>query len=70
MREEFQSLLHQKNDKVYVINFWATWSGAIPATLIYNRNSRTFFERSFTFSELEKEILIFYKKRFIRKNAT
>jgi thiol-disulfide isomerase/thioredoxin len=129
--EEFQSLLHQKNDKVYVINFWATWcrpcvqempafnelhnkyknknveiilvsldfgkdvqskikqfsskqgveskivilddpdsnswidkvspewSGAIPATLIYNRHSRAFFEKSFTFSELEKELLNF-----------
>jgi thiol-disulfide isomerase/thioredoxin len=129
--EEFQSLLHQKNDKVYVINFWATWcrpcvqempafnelhnkynnknieiilvsldfgrdvqsrirqfsnkngieskivilddpdsnswidkvspewSGAIPATLIYNRNSRVFFEKTFTFSELETELINF-----------
>jgi len=39
------------------------WSGAIPATLIYNRNSRAFFEQSFTFNELEKELLIFYKNR-------
>jgi len=32
------------------------WSGAIPATIIYNKNTRRFFERSFTFEELEKEV--------------
>jgi thiol-disulfide isomerase/thioredoxin len=129
--EQFEPLLHQINDKTYVINFWATWcnpcvkempafkelhekyknqnveillvsldfgrdiqnkikqfsdrhgielqvvilddpdsnswidkvspewSGAIPATLIYNRNTRTFYERSFSFSELENELLKF-----------
>ena len=33
------------------------WSGAIPATYIYNKKGRVFFEKSFTFEELEKEIL-------------
>ena len=32
------------------------WSGAIPATLIYNKNTRLFYERSFTFEELQSEI--------------
>jgi len=32
------------------------WSGAIPATLIYNKNVRLFYERSFTFEELQHEI--------------
>ncbi len=32
------------------------WSGAIPATLIYNKNTRSFYERSFTFEELQSEI--------------
>ena len=32
------------------------WSGAIPATLIYNKNKRLFYERSFTFEELISEI--------------
>lgn len=33
------------------------WSGAIPATLIYNKKARKFYERSFTASELEKELV-------------
>lgn len=37
------------------------WSGAIPATIIYNKESRKFFERSFTYSELESEIKQFLK---------
>ncbi|WP_340076789.1 TlpA disulfide reductase family protein [Leptobacterium sp. I13] len=32
------------------------WSGAIPATLIYNKNKRSFYEQSFTYEELEKEV--------------
>ncbi len=32
------------------------WSGAIPATLIYNKTERKFYERSFAFEELETEI--------------
>lgn len=35
------------------------WSGAIPATIIYKNDERKFFEQSFTFEELEKEILNF-----------
>lgn len=32
------------------------WSGAIPATLIYNKNSRAFYEQSFTYEELQTEV--------------
>ncbi|HUH27873.1 TlpA disulfide reductase family protein [Gelidibacter sp.] len=32
------------------------WSGAIPATLIFNREKRQFYERTFTYEELEKEV--------------
>ena len=35
------------------------WSGAIPATVIFNRNKRAFYEKSFNFKELEKELLTF-----------
>lgn len=34
----------------------STWSGAIPATVIYNKDKRKFFEQSFTYEELEKEV--------------
>ena len=37
------------------------WSGAIPATLIYSRDRRQFYERSFTFDELESEVQKFIK---------
>ncbi|MNJ98177.1 Thioredoxin-1 [compost metagenome] len=54
-----------KSDIVYLRdpdqNTWlpkvdSTWSGALPATLIYNKNKRKFFEKSFTYAELEKEV--------------
>ena len=126
--ETFETLLHKKNDTVYVINFWATWcvpcmkelpefeklnenyadenfkmilvsldfkstiesqlmpfiakkdirtdvlllhepdanawidkvdqswTGAIPATVIYKNNFRKFHEGSYTYSELEQII--------------
>ena len=38
-----------------------TWSGAIPATLIYNKNSRKFYEQSFTYKELEEKITTLLK---------
>lgn len=128
---DFEVFLNQKDDKVYVINFWATWcapcikelphfeainesykdqnvevilvsldfpnqyekklipfvkkrqlksrvialndtkmndwipkvsdawSGAIPATIIYNKNMRKFYERTFTQEELETELKLF-----------
>ena len=32
------------------------WSGAIPATIIYNKDKNQFYERSFNFEELETEL--------------
>ncbi|MBV1923060.1 MAG: TlpA family protein disulfide reductase [Flavobacteriaceae bacterium] len=32
------------------------WEGAIPATLIYNKEERKFYERSFTYEELVNEL--------------
>jgi thiol-disulfide isomerase/thioredoxin len=34
----------------------STWTGALPATVIYNKDMRKFYEKSFTYAELEKEI--------------
>ena len=32
------------------------WSGSIPATVIYKNDDKRFFEQSFTYEELEKEV--------------
>jgi thiol-disulfide isomerase/thioredoxin len=32
------------------------WGGGIPATLIYNKDKRTFYERGFTYEELNQEL--------------
>lgn len=55
------------NSTVYVLddpnaNDWIEkvskdWSGAIPATIIYKGNSKKFFEKSFSYEELENELL-------------
>ncbi|GGE37129.1 TlpA family protein disulfide reductase [Psychroflexus planctonicus] len=43
-------------------HFWIpdvdeNWSGAIPATLMFSKNEKVFFEKAFTFEELEQEIV-------------
>jgi len=32
------------------------WTGAIPITIIYNKEKRQFYERTFTYKELENEV--------------
>lgn len=38
------------------------WSGAIPATIIYNKKARRLYEQPFTFEELEAQLLNILKK--------
>lgn len=38
-----------------------TWSGSLPATIIYKNNERKFFEKSFTYEELKNEVNQFLK---------
>ncbi|MCB4808158.1 TlpA family protein disulfide reductase [Tamlana sp. 62-3] len=57
---------HKLKSKVLVLddadmNTWIpkvdeNWSGSIPATVIYNKNKKLFFEQSFSFEELENEL--------------
>lgn len=35
------------------------WSGAIPATIIYSDEKRSFYEQTFTYEALEKELKLF-----------
>lgn len=40
-----------------------SWTGAIPATIIFNKTKRQFYEQSFTYEELENEIKPFLKTK-------
>lgn len=45
-------LLDDPDANAWIGKVDSTWSGAIPATLIYNSKKRNFYERSFTREEL------------------
>lgn len=57
---------HQMHSKVVCLddvdqNTWipaidSMWTGALPATIIYKGEKRQFYERSFTYDELENEV--------------
>ncbi len=49
-------LLNDPKSNIWIDKVNPDWSGSIPATLIYNRNQRTFYERAFHFEELETEL--------------
>ncbi|PKA83582.1 thiol-disulfide isomerase/thioredoxin [Ulvibacter sp. MAR_2010_11] len=49
-------LLDDTDANTWIPKVSSTWEGSIPATLIYNSATRHFFERSFTYEELEKEL--------------
>ncbi|WP_304145863.1 TlpA disulfide reductase family protein [Mesoflavibacter zeaxanthinifaciens] len=62
--KQLQSELYALNDMDS--NYWIPkvnkdWSGAIPATLIYNSNKREFFEQAFEYDELERTLNKFLK---------
>lgn len=54
-------LLDDVNEQVWIPKISEDWSGAIPATLIYDGKQRAFFEKSFTLEELETELNKFIK---------
>ena len=45
-------LLDDANENYWINDIHPNWSGAIPATIVYNRHKRDFYERSFTQNEL------------------
>jgi len=51
--------LNDSNEDFWINAIDKNWSGAIPATLIYNKTKRKFYEQSFDFKTLEKEIQFF-----------
>lgn len=48
-----------ENEQEWIPKINNDWTGAIPATIIYNKNKRKFYERSFTEKELENELQTF-----------
>ncbi len=49
-------LLDDPDSNSWIPKISKDWSGAIPATIIYKGKAREFYERSFTFEELETEL--------------
>lgn len=47
-------VLRQKGMNNWIDKIDPAWSGALPATIIYNKDKRKFFEQSFEYAELEK----------------
>lgn len=54
-------LLNDPRSNQWIDKVSPEWSGAIPATVIYKGGMRQFYERSFTFDELESEVNRFLK---------
>lgn len=50
-------LLDDPNQNTWIPKVSKEWSGALPATLIYNKKKREFYEQSFTYEELEAVLL-------------
>ncbi|MGJ8667645.1 MAG: TlpA disulfide reductase family protein [Patiriisocius sp.] len=63
-RNEIKSevvLLDDADANGWIPKISETWSGAIPATLIYKNNNRKFYEQSFTYEQLITEVQTFNK---------
>lgn len=54
-------LLDDANENFWINAIDSTWSGAIPATIIYNKSQRKFYEQSFTKDQLITELETFLK---------
>lgn len=53
---DWQTYIKDDRDEPFIDAVWEKWSGAIPATVIYNKNGSnlTFFERSATYEEFKE----------------
>jgi thiol-disulfide isomerase/thioredoxin len=54
-------LLNDVNEDFWIKDIDSTWSGALPATIIYNKNNKKFYEQSFDYQYLERELKPFLK---------
>ncbi len=61
-KKKIQSkVLHFVDDdeQFWIDDIDTSWSGALPATLIYSSNKRVFYEQSFDYETLEKQLETF-----------
>lgn len=54
-------LLDDPDENGWIPKVDKSWSGALPATLIYNKNKRKFYQQPFTKESLFKEVNTFIK---------
>jgi thiol-disulfide isomerase/thioredoxin len=54
-------LLDDVNEDFWIKAIDENWSGALPATIIYNNSNRKFYEQSFDYETLENELKTFLK---------
>ena len=52
-------LLDDPDQNTWIPKISKQWSGALPATLIYSKNKRKFYEQSFNYEELKNEVQTF-----------
>ena len=50
-------VLDEKDPQVYINRIDSSWSGGLPATLMWKKGRRTFFEKELRYPELKKEYL-------------
>ncbi len=54
-------LFDDPNQNVWINKIDSTWTGALPATIIYTKDKRAFYEQSFDYDLLLKELQTFIK---------
>ena len=55
-------VLDDANEDFWIKAIDSSWSGAIPATIIYNKKSRKFYKKTFDYQTLESELKTFLKQ--------
>jgi len=55
--------LDEPDADAWISKVSANWSGAIPATIIRDKNKKTFYEQSFNYQQLVEAINIFKNEK-------
>ncbi|SEB75484.1 Thiol-disulfide isomerase or thioredoxin [Tenacibaculum sp. MAR_2009_124] len=55
-------IFNDSNEQFWIEDIAKEWTGSIPATIIYNKKKRKFYEQSFDYEELKNELQTFLKQ--------